>query len=152
VQFDPDHRGAGALSSPRIRNATLAWCIMLGTAVTGATRRPDVDTLRNRLNMRVLVVPGQFLTLVAVYWLRFVPAFRPFAFEAPAPPLSVLLACAAALLVPFGLPRGWFRPRAFERGRLYPTLGLRLAFNVYPVLHQRYKRARLRSVVPNDPT
>ncbi len=180
----------------------------------------DVERLRNRLNRLVLIVPGQFLPLVTAYWMRFVPALRPFAFEVPTPRPEVLLACAAALLVPFVLPRGWFRPRGFERGRLYPTLGLRLfrtiatdgdwingrlrrldpnyrvvrdrrsrdehiagtiigerwhtswlllglmtagsavatrqygwaiavtifnaAFNLYPVMHQRYKRARLR--------
>lgn len=188
--------------------------------MTALPPRADVERLRQRLNLLVLVVPGQFLSIVAAYWLRFVPAFRPFAFDVPAPPPGVLLACAAALLIPFVLPRGWFRPRAFERGRLYPALGLRLfravatdgdwinrrlrrldpgyrvvrdrrtrdehlagtilnerwhtawllvgsitagsaaatrqygwavtvtifnaAFNLYPVLHQRYKRARLR--------
>jgi hypothetical protein len=182
--------------------------------------RADVARLRNRLNALVLVVPGQFLPLLAVYWLRFVPAFRPFAFDVPTPRPEVFLACAAVLVVPFALPRGWFRPRPFERGGLYPALGLRLfralatdgdwingrlrrldptyrvvrdkrtrdahlagsilnerwhtawlllglvtaasavstgqfgwafavtlfnvAFNLYPVLHQRYKRARLR--------
>ena len=191
--------------------------------MTAPTSRADVERLRQRLNMLVLVVPGQFLPIVAVYWLRFVPALRPDAFDAPAPPPAVLLACAAALLVPFALPRAWFRPRAFERGRLYPALGLRLfravatdgdwinrrlrrrdpayrvvrdrrtrdehlagtilnerwhtawlllglitaasavatrqygwalavtifntAFNLYPVFHQRYKRARLRPAV-----
>jgi hypothetical protein len=38
----------------------------------------------------------------------------------------VFLACAAAQLVPFALPRAWFRPRRVERGGLYPALGLRL--------------------------
>ena len=196
---------------------------MLETPVTTPMPRPEVERLRNRLNMLVLVVPGQFLPLVAAYWLRFVPAFRPFAFDVPAPPPAFLLACAAALVLPFTLPRGWFRPRRFERGGLYPALGLRLfrrvatdgdwinarlrrldpgyrvvrdrrtrdehvagtilnerwhtawlllglltagsavatgqygwaiavtifnvAFNLYPVFHQRYKRARLRPAV-----
>ena len=187
--------------------------------MTSPALRPDVERLRNRLNMPVLFVPGQFLPLVLSYWLRFVPALRPFAFGVPTRP-EVLLACAAALLVPFVLPRGWFQPPGFERGRLYPALGLRLfrtiatdgdwingrlrrldpnyrvvrdrrgrdehiagtiigerwhtswlllglmtagsavatrqygwaiavtifnaAFNLYPVMHQRYKRARLR--------
>jgi hypothetical protein len=95
-------------------------------SVTVPTPRADVERLRQRLNMLVLVVPGQFLSIVAAYWLRFVPALRPFAFDVPTPRPAVLLACAAALLVPFILPRGWFRPRDFERGRLYPALGLRL--------------------------
>jgi hypothetical protein len=191
------------------------------------TSRADVEQLRQRLNLLVLVVPGQFLSLVAAYWLRFVPAFRPFAFDVPAPPPAFLLACAAVLLVPFALPLAWFRPRAFERGRLYPALGVRLfraiapdgdwinsrlrrldpgyrvvrdrrtrdehiagtilnerwhtawlllglltagsavatqqvgwaiavtlfnaAFNLYPVVHQRHKRARLRPANPARP-
>jgi hypothetical protein len=195
--------------------------------VSSPPLRPDVERLRNRLNMLVLVVPGQFLPLVAVYWLRFVPAFRPFAFDVPAPGPAVLLACAAALAIPFALPLRWFRPQRVERGGLYLALGLRLfravatdgdwinrrlrrldptyrvirdrrtrdehlagtilnerwhtswlllglvtagsaiatrqyawataitvfnaAFNLYPVFHQRYKRARLRSIATTSP-
>jgi hypothetical protein len=88
--------------------------------------RADVERLRSRLNTLVLVVPGQFLPVVAIYWLRFVPAFRPFGFDVPTPRPEVLLACAAGLALPFALPRAWFRPRRFERGGLYPALGLRL--------------------------
>jgi len=87
--------------------------------------RPDVERLRNRLNTLVLVVPGQFFPLVATYWLRFVPAFRPFAFDVPAPGAWVLLVCVAALVLPALLPPGYFRPRPFERGGFYPALGLR---------------------------
>jgi len=86
---------------------------------------PDVERLRNRLNTLVLLVPGQFFPLVAAYWLRFVPALRPFAFEVPAPPPWLLLTCAGVMLLPAFLPRGYFRPRRFERGRFYPALGLR---------------------------
>ena len=185
--------------------------------------RPDVERLRNRLNTLVLVVPGQFFSIVAVYWLRFVPAFRPFTFDVPTPPPWLLLTCAAVMVLPALLPRGYFRPRRFERGRFYPAIGLRafravatdgdwinrrlrrldpgyrvvrdrrtraehvagsitnerwhtawlllglvstasavatgqrgwaiaisafnVAFNLYPVFHQRYKRARLRAAV-----
>ena len=188
---------------------------------------PDVERLRNRLNTLVLLVPGQFVPLVAAYWLRFVPAFRPFAFEVPAPPPWLLLTCAGVMLLPALLPRGYFRPRRFERGSFYPALGLRafravatdgdwinrrlrrldpsyrvvrdrrtraehvagsitnerwhtawlllglvstasavatgqrgwaiaisafnVAFNLYPVFHQRYKRARLRFPVDAPP-
>jgi hypothetical protein len=35
-------------------------------------------------------------------------------------------------LIPFVLPLGWFRPRAFERGRFYPALGMRLFRFVAP--------------------
>jgi len=183
-------------------------------------RQPDVERLRNRLNLLVLVVAGQFLPLVAIYWLRFVPALRPYDFKVPPPAPGLLLACAGVLILPFLLPRGWFTPRRFERRGLYIALGLRqfravttdgdwinrrlrrldptyrvirdrrtrdahlagtllnerwhtswlllglvtagsaiatgqygwavtitvfnAAFNFYPVLHQRYKRARLR--------
>ena len=92
----------------------------------------EVERQRNRLNMLALVGPGQFLTLVAIYWLRFVPAFRPFAFEAPAPAPWLMLTCAGALVLPFLLPRGYFAPRAFERGGFYPTLGLRYFRAVAP--------------------
>ena len=85
----------------------------------------EVERQRQRLNRLALVMPGQFLTLVAIYWLRFVPAFRPFAFDAPAPAPGLLLTCAAVLLLPFLLPRAYFEPRAFERGGFYPALGLR---------------------------
>src|SRR5262245_7068530 len=84
-----------------------------------------VERHRRRLNNLALVVPGQFLPLVAIYWLRFVPAFRPFDFQAPAPPPWLLLICAAALLVPLVLPLAYFKPRSFERGGFYPALGLR---------------------------
>jgi hypothetical protein len=183
--------------------------------------RSDVARLRNRLNTLVLVVPGQFLPVVAAYWLRFVPMLRPVDFDVPPPAPALLLTCAGVLVLPFLLPRGWFTPRAFERRGVYDALGLRIfravatdgdwinrrlrrldptyrvvrdlrtrdahiagtivnerwhtawlllglvtagsaiatrqygwaatvtifnaAFNLYPVLHQRYKRARLRT-------
>ncbi len=85
----------------------------------------DVERQRHRLNTLALAVPGQFLPLVAIYWLRFVPALRPFDFEPLAPPPWLLLICAAALLAPVVLPRAYFKPRPFERGGFYPALGLR---------------------------
>ena len=87
--------------------------------------RPDVERLRNRLNTLVIAVAGQFLPIVALYWLRFVPWFRPVDFEVPAPGPGLLLACAAALALPFVLPRGWFTPHPIERRGLYEALGLR---------------------------
>jgi hypothetical protein len=86
----------------------------------------DVERLRDRLNTLVVAVAGQFLPLVALYWIRFLPPLRPFDFHAPAPPPWVLLSCAGALVLPFLLPRSYFRPRAFARGRLYPALGVRV--------------------------
>ena len=87
--------------------------------------RPDVERLRNRLNTLVLVIPGQFLPAVVMYWMRFVPALRPFHFEVPAPPLWVPLTGLALAFLPHFLPRAYFEPRAFERGGFYPALGLR---------------------------
>jgi hypothetical protein len=180
----------------------------------------NVERLRSRLNTVALVIPGQFLPIVGMYWMRFVPALRPFDFHAPAPPAWALLIGAALVALPALLPRAYFEPRPFERGGFYPALGLRwfravapdgdwinrrlrrldpsyrvvrdrrtrdehiagsivnerwhtawlllglltlgsalatrqygwallvtvfnVAFNLYPVLHQRYKRARLR--------
>ncbi|GMV23250.1 MAG: hypothetical protein AMXMBFR57_31990 [Acidimicrobiia bacterium] len=186
----------------------------------GGSTADDLQRLRRRLNVIVLAVPQQFITLTAIYWLRFVPPLRPFAFTVPAPSPGFLLLCAATLVLPAVLPSAYFRTRSWERGRFYPALGLRwfrwlapdgdwvaarlrrvdpsyrlirtrqdrdahivesrrneawhlswgllgavttwhawatgqsgwamliagfnLVFNVYPVCHQRYKRARLR--------
>ena len=85
----------------------------------------DVERQRHRLNTLVLVAPGQFLTLVAFYWLRFVPALRPFAFDAPAPPPWVLLICAAVVVAPVLLPRAYFKPRPIRTRRILS--GARLA-------------------------
>ena len=180
--------------------------------------------MRNRLNTLVLVLPGQFLTVVTFYWMRFLPPLRPFEFHVPAPPAWALLAAVALVALPRFLPAAYFVPRSFERGGFYRALGLRwfraiapdgdwinsrlrrldpsyrvvrdqrtraehiagsivnerwhtawlllgiitagsaaatrqygwaltvtalnVVFNLYPVLHQRYKRARLRTPVP----
>jgi len=188
--------------------------------------RPDVERLRHRLNTVVVAIAGQFLPLVAFYWMRFLPPLRPFDFHVPAPSPWVLLTCAGGLLIPFVLPRSYFMPRAFERGGFYRSLGVRVfrvfatdgdlinrrlrrldpgyrvvrekraleehiegtilnerwhtswlllgiitatsavvthqyrwavvitafnvAFNFYPVLHQRYKRARIRRSISDD--
>jgi hypothetical protein len=87
-------------------------------------QQPEIERLRQRLNTFVLVIAGQFLGLVAWYWLRFVPAFRPFDFNAPTPPPSLLLVCAGVIVLPFLLPPSYFRPRPFERA-LYRRLGIR---------------------------
>ena len=103
----------------------------------------EVERHRHRLNTLAMAVPGQFLPLIAIYWLRFVPAFRPFQFEAPPPPPWMLLICAAGLLLPFVLPRAYFKPRSFERGGFYPALGLRWFRAVAPDgdwINQRLRR------------
>ena len=91
-----------------------------------------VERLRCRLNILVLVLPGQFLSIVAAYWFRFVPSFRALDFHVPAPPLWVLLAGAAVVALPAFLPSAYFVPRSFERGGLYPALGLRWFRKVAP--------------------
>lgn len=187
-----------------------------------AARADDLQRLRRRLNLIVLAVPQQFITVTALYWMRFLPPLRPFAFTVPTPAPWVWLACAGVLTLPALLPHAWFRTQPWERGGLYPALGLRgfrwiapdgdwvarrlrrldptyrlirdrrsrdahivesrrneawhlswgllgvvtsihasstgqtgwaaliaglnLMFNVYPVLHQRYKRARMRVI------
>jgi uncharacterized membrane protein len=82
------------------------------------------ERLRHRLNTLCLLVPGQFLCLMAVFWLRFLPPLRPYDFHTPPPrPLLLGLAILTSVL-PFLLPARFFRPRAFERGRFYQRLGL----------------------------
>lgn len=106
----------------------------------------DVQRLRRRLNFLVLVIPQQFITLAAIYWLRFVPAFRPFDFTVPTPPPGLLLTCAGILLLPAVLPAAYFRIRSWERGRLYPALGLRWFRYVAP--DGDWVRGRLRRLDP----
>ena len=92
----------------------------------------DVERLRQRLNLMVQVVPGQWLGLTVIYWMRFPRPLRPFAFDPhPAWPF-VAAACVAAAVVPFLLPASYFHPRRFERGGFYPALGLRLFRRVAP--------------------
>ena len=83
------------------------------------------ERLRHRLNTLSLLLPGQFFGLMAVFWLRFLPPFRPYDFHTPPPRPLVLVAAMLLCLVPFLLPARYFRPRAFERGRFYPRLGVR---------------------------
>jgi hypothetical protein len=181
----------------------------------------EIQRLRDRFNTIALVLPGQWLGLMTVFWMRFLPALRPIDFTVPSPAVLPFVICLVISLLPFVLPKGYFRPRAFERGKFYPRLGIRwfryfapdgefinqhlrridpsyqvvynraalrshiqgtysnerwhsafflaglftqifalitgqyawvalltifnFAFNLYPVMHQRYKRARLRN-------
>jgi hypothetical protein len=85
----------------------------------------DIKCWRDRLNTLVLVLPGQWFTLMAFYWMRFYPPFRPFTFDVDfPPPIVFLLGCGASCLPAF-LPMRYFIPRSFERGKFYPRLGLR---------------------------
>jgi hypothetical protein len=186
-----------------------------------------LEAERERLNTLILVLPGQWFGAIALFWCRYLPPLRPSDFHVPAPSALALLGGVAVCAVPAVLPAGWFEPRQFERGGLYPALGLRLfrflatdggwinerlrrrdpayrvvrdrrtrdehiagtipnerwhlafflaglltilhalgtaqyawalvigtlnvVFNLYPVLHQRYKRARLRRPAPPKP-
>jgi hypothetical protein len=84
-----------------------------------------VERWRNRLNYAILLLPGQWLGLMAFYWLRFYSPFRAAAFEVTFPPLpAFILGCVLSLL-PFLLPMRYFVPFEFERGAFYPRLGLR---------------------------
>jgi hypothetical protein len=85
----------------------------------------SVERLRQRLNLMVLVLPGQWLPLNVVYWLRFLPPLRPVHVTVPEHAGAVFTAAILLACVPFGLPRGWFRTRPFERGAFYRALGLR---------------------------
>lgn len=182
----------------------------------------EVERLRDRYNTIALILPGQWLGLMAVFWMRFFPPLRPFNFIIPAPETLSFVICLGLSLLPFVLPQTYFRPKAFERGKFYPRLGIRwfrylapdgefinrrlrridpsyqvvyniatlrshiqgtysnerwhsafflgglftqifalltgqyiwalvltitnIVFNLYPVMHQRYKRARLRNL------
>lgn len=85
-----------------------------------------MERLRHRLNLVVLVVPSLWLPLTVIYWVRFLPPLRPFAFHVPAPSLLTIGALLALSAIPAVLPLSYFEPRTFERGALYPALGLRL--------------------------
>jgi hypothetical protein len=87
---------------------------------------PALDTRRNRLNALALLLPGQWLALMAVFWMRFVPALRPFDFSVEPPPAAATLTAVACCLAPFVLPRAYFTPRRFERGALYRRMGVPL--------------------------
>ncbi len=82
------------------------------------------ERLRRRLNTLCLILPGQFLGLMAVFWLRFLPPLRPYDFHTPPPRPLVLVLAALTCVVPFVLPARLFRPRAFERRDFYRRLGL----------------------------
>ncbi len=195
----------------------------MNEALSPSYEPTGVQRLRERLN-NVPIVVGCAIWFVpmTMFWGRFYPPLRPFKFEAPAPSVTTFAACLAVCLLPYALPRAYFRPRAFERGRFYTRLGVKyfrllatdgdlinrrlraldpayravrtraslrahiqgaysterghlafflaglftagfalnlnevvraailsagnVAFNLYPLMHQRYKRARLRSL------
>ncbi|HEX8200521.1 MAG TPA: hypothetical protein VF590_08535 [Isosphaeraceae bacterium] len=87
--------------------------------------KTELERQRDRWNTVAILLPVQWLTLMAAFWIRFLPPLRPFGFVAAPPSASVAAICAAVACLPFFLPDGYFRPRRFERGRLYPRLGVR---------------------------
>ncbi|WP_165253596.1 glycosyl-4,4'-diaponeurosporenoate acyltransferase CrtO family protein [Paludisphaera soli] len=88
--------------------------------------KTKLERRRELWNNLALLLPGQWLTLMAVFWLRFLFPLRPYGFIAARPSTVSVVVCGAITCLPFLLPDGYFRPRRFERGRLYPLLGIRL--------------------------
>lgn len=88
------------------------------------TLPPSTARLRRRLNFWILLIPQQWISLVMIYWMR--RLMRPDDLVWGLPPALVLALAAIACALPAMLPPSYFRPRGFERGSLYPRLGLRL--------------------------
>jgi hypothetical protein len=84
----------------------------------------DIQRWRDRLNTLVLILPGQWFGLMAIYWLRFYYPLRPYHFQTPFPDATLFLLGCAVCVVPFILPKGYFMPRPFERGGFYRKLGI----------------------------
>lgn len=91
-----------------------------------------VETRRQRLNLMVMLLPIQWCSLMVVYWIRFLPPLRPYDFGSVPPSGTMALAALAVCCVPLVLPDGYFRPARFERGPLYPRLGVRLFRRLAP--------------------
>ena len=113
---------------------------MIHAAMHPAERR------RHRLNTLCLLLPGQFFGLMGVFWLRFLPPFRPFDFQTPPPRAAWLGLAILTSVLPLLLPARFFRPRAFERGRFYRRLGLQ-AFR-YLAPDGDWVRGRVRRLDP----
>lgn len=64
--------------------------------------------------------------------MRFFPPLRPFDFHASPPPWSFWTAAFACCVLPYVIPRDWFRPLWFETRNLYEFLGLRLFRRAVP--------------------
>ena len=105
-----------------------------------------MDRLRGRLNVLPLLAAAQWLGVMAAFWMRFLPPLRPFDFTAPPPSATAFVVGLTLCAVPAVLPRGYFEPRAFERGRLYRRLGLRMFRHLAP--DGGWVNARLRRVDP----
>jgi hypothetical protein len=112
-----------------------------------AIARHPAERLRHRLNTLCLLLPGQFFGVMAVFWLRFLPPFRPYDFHTPPPQPLLLVLALLASVVPFLLPVRFFRPRAFEDRRFYQRLGLR-AFR-YLAPDGDWVTRRVRRLEPN---
>lgn len=75
---------------------------------------------------------GLWIFPLAVFWMRFLPPLRPFGFQAPPPHWSSVLAAFVCCVMPFTLPKAWFRPFWFENRRFYERLGIRLFRHAVP--------------------
>ena len=130
-------RDEGAVGSARDDRGYGAGTAMRDTGT-------EFERRRDRWNTLAILIPGQWFSLMAIFWGRFFPPLRPFGFKAAPPPAMGVAICCAVSCLPFLLPRGYFRPRSFERGRFYPRLGLRLFRHVAPdgdFINGRLRRA-----------
>jgi hypothetical protein len=89
----------------------------------------DVQRARRRLNLAILLIPQQWITLTVLFWLQ--RLLRPNELVWGMPPGVVLLGASALSVLPVFLPGSYFRPRTFER-RLYSRLGVRIFRRLAP--------------------
>ena len=65
----------------------------------------DVGGPVKLLNVLVLILPGQWCALMAIYWMRYLPPLRPFDFTVPAPAWYWIALSFLPYIVPMGRPR-----------------------------------------------
>jgi hypothetical protein len=111
--------------------------IAAGTDVLQARRERWNEAIR-ALGFALWIFP------MAQFWMRFFPPLRPFDFHASAPPWSFWAVAAACCVLPYAMPREWFRPLRFESRRLYESLGIRLFRHAAP--DGDWVRGKLRSL------
>lgn len=102
-----------------------------------------LERTRRRLNLYMLLIPQQWISLVVLYWLH--RLLSPAELVWGYPPAAILAGAALLCAVPAVLPASWFQPKSFER-HLYPWLGLR-AFR-YLAPDGGWVNGRLRRIDP----
>lgn len=113
------------------------------SGLTDRLTTPDIQFHRRRLNLVILLIPQQWITLTVVFW--FQQLLRPHELVWGRAPGLVLLGAAALSLTPAFLPTSYFRPRSFER-RLHPWLGVKVFRRLAP--DGVWVNGRLRRVDP----